>query len=68
MNKGQKFLCMCSRTRENDKKQSGPNVLGHPVELDIKILDMIDIIFSEKDKTEMPSFRQEMSVVDIIGR
>ena len=22
---------MCSRTRENDKKQSGPNVLGHPV-------------------------------------
>ena len=38
------------------------------LELDIKILDMIDIIFSEKDKTEMPSFRQEMSVVDIIAR
>ena len=22
---------MCSRTQENDKKQSGSNVLGHPV-------------------------------------
>ena len=31
LKKGQKFLCMCSRTRENNKKQSGTNIVGHPV-------------------------------------
>ena len=31
LKKGQKFLCMCSRTRENDKKQSGTSIVGHPV-------------------------------------
>ena len=31
LKKGQKFLCMCSRTRENDKKQSGSNIVGNLV-------------------------------------
>ena len=31
LNKDQKFLYTCSRTRENDKKQSGSNIVGHPV-------------------------------------
>ena len=31
LKKGQKFLCMCSRARENVKKQSGANIVGHPV-------------------------------------
>ena len=31
LNKGQKFLFACSRTRENDKK-NGYNILGHPVD------------------------------------
>ena len=37
LKKGQKFLCICYRTRENDKKQSGANIVGHPVELCIKM-------------------------------
>ena len=31
LNKGQKVLYTCSRILENDKKQSGPNNMGHPV-------------------------------------
>ena len=40
--------CICSRTRQNDKKQSGSNVLGHPVfmkEVNLYICNMLTIYY-----------------------